>query len=184
MDLRNLPLDDLTVAGIWNALDPEARRLGARAVYEGGDGDRAGAVEADAAIARAVRFRLVAVRRLPIDKRADYLARVVRPDESLASLLLRALHFGHRRELLAAFLDALAIPHQDGVIDPDYDFEAHRPEAGRLAAALAPLDARFPREEIDLYALTLLAMDRGAWAPLAEVLARRWGKAAAAGGAG
>jgi len=173
MKLNELALDDLTAEKLWSALDPATRDLAARAVYEDSQDDRSAPAEADVAIARALRFRLVAVRRLPLDKRVAYLTRTVHPDESLASSLLRTLHLVHRRELLAAFLDELDIPHDAGVIDANYDFDAQRPDAARLRAALQPLEAKFPSDHVELYAVTLLAMDRDSWAPLADVLSER-----------
>jgi hypothetical protein len=173
MTLNELALDDLTAEKLWSALDPATRDLAARAVYEGSEDDRTASAEADVAIARALRFRLVAVRRLPLNKRIEYLTRVVHPDESLASSLLRTLHLVHRRELLGAFLDELDIPHDAGIIDSDYDFDSRRPDSARLRAALGPLEAKFPTDHVELYAVTLLAMDRDSWAPLADVLSER-----------
>lgn len=181
MDLPGLALDELTVPALWSALDPATRRLAAQTMYEESEDRREDSAEADAAIAAALRFRLVAVRRMPVAKRVDYLTRVVRPDESLASKLLRALHLTRRRDLLAGFLDGLSIPHEHGVIDPEFDFEADRPDAARLAAALEPLYERFPSEQVDLYAVTLLALDPDCWGPMAEVLERRVAATSASG---
>lgn len=75
--------------------------------------------------------------------------------------------------MLGAFLDALEIPHEAGVIDDSFDFDANVPGAERLSAALITLDSSFPQEHVDLYAATLLAMDPDCWGPLAEVLPRR-----------
>ncbi len=177
MDPSTLSAAKLTPGGLWAALDADTRRLAARAVYERGDDDRSAPVEADAAIAAALRFRLVAVRRLPLERRIDYLARVVRPQDPLASLLLRELHLAHRRPLLVAFLDDLSIPHADGVIDGDLDPERHRPDTARLRPAVERLDARFPRPEVDLYLAALVAMDPGFWSPLAGLLEQRWARA-------
>jgi hypothetical protein len=173
MRLRSISLEQLTPVEVWSALDPETRGLAAEAVYGGPGADPGAAAEADVAIARAARFRLVAVRRLPMEKRRDYLVRLVRPDDSLAATLLRALHLIHRSELLSAFLDELGIPHEEGAIDPEFDFDANRPDAKQLLAATATLDARFPTEQVELYAMSLLAMDPQGWSPLHEVLLSR-----------
>ena len=173
MRLRSVSLERLTPVEIWSALDPETRGLAAAAVYGGPGADPGATAEADVAIARAARFRLVAVRRLPLENRRDYLVRLVRPDDSLASTLLRALHLIHRSELLSAFLDELSIPHEDGAIDPDFDFDANRPDAKQLLAATATLDSRFPAEHVELYAMSLLAMDPQSWSPIQEVLLSR-----------
>jgi len=182
MRLRSISLERLTPIEVWAALDPETRGLAAAAVYGGSGADPGAAAEADVAIARAARFRLVAVRRLPMEKRRDYLVRLVRPDDSLAATLLRAFHLIHRSALLGAFLDELGIPHEDGAIDPDFDLDANRPDAKRLLAATTALDSRFPAEQVELYAMSLLAMDREAWSPLQEVLLTRRADASPTGG--
>jgi hypothetical protein len=163
----------LTPAGLWATLDAETRRLAAQAVYDRGNDDRAVPIEADAGIAAALNFRLVAVRRLPVERRVDYLTRVVRPKDPLASLLLRELHLAHRRPLLVAFLDALAIPHAAGVIEADLDPQRDRPEAARLKAAIDKLDASFTKAEIDLYLSALVAMDPAFWSSLAGLIEQR-----------
>ena len=45
----------------------------------------------------------------------------MRPDDSLATSLLLALHLGRRQPLLSAFLDRMGIPHDEGMIDPDHE---------------------------------------------------------------
>ena len=101
---------------LWAEMDVETRRLAARCLYASDWDDVAARAEADAAIATALRFRAAAVRRLPLPKRVEYLTRVVRLDDSLATGLLRALHLSERRRMLGAFLDTLGIPQNDGVI--------------------------------------------------------------------
>jgi hypothetical protein len=163
-----IAIDDLTPSRLWTELDAETRRLAASSLYDNPWDDAAMLAEANAAICSTLRFRPVAVQKLPVTKRVDYLARAVRPDDSLASSLLRSLHLGHRRELLAAFLDAVGIPQEDGVIDTDTEIELPEPE--RLGQAIAGLRERFPTDEIDLYIACLLAMDPEPWAPLADVV--------------
>ena len=90
--LQSLPPDKWTAERLWAELDADTRRLAARALYERGWDDEASRAEADQAIAAALRARPLAVRRLPVGKRADYLVRVVRPDHSLATALLMACH--------------------------------------------------------------------------------------------
>lgn len=164
--LQNLPLDKLTPARLWQALDEPARRLAAGAMY---DGDPDLRREADQALADALRFRPAGVRKLPVDKRVDYFVRRVHPDSSLASTLLTTLHLVHRRPLLGAFLDALDIPNDDGLIPP-----GHEPEpvaADRLTPAVDDLRGRFDAPDVDLYLATLLALDPHVWAELRPLLA-------------
>ena len=163
--LQNLPLDKLTPARLWPALDEPVRRLAARAMY-GDDPELRG--QADQALADALRFRPAGVRKLPVDKRVDYFVRRVHPDNTLASTLLTTLHLAHRQALLGAFLDALEIPNDDGLIPPD-----HEPEpvaADRLAPAVDALRERFDAPDVDLYLATLLALDPQVWGGLRTLL--------------
>jgi hypothetical protein len=100
-----------------------------------------------------------------------YLLRAVRPDDSLATSLLLALHLGRRQPLLSAFLDRLEIPHDEGMIDPDH--ELGEPSAERLAEPVDRLYAEFPKEQVDAYLACLLAMDPESWGGLVEVIRER-----------
>jgi hypothetical protein len=165
--LHDVSLDRLTPARLWARIDPATRRLAAACVYRADCKEQGARIEADAAIAGALRFRAAAVQRLPIDKRADYLVRVVRPSETLATALLRALHLTERRAMLGTFLDALGIAQTDGVIESEEELPP--PAAEPLGAAIARLRERYPAADVDLYLASLLAMDPDLWAGLAEV---------------
>ena len=169
MRLPELPLEQLTPSSLWSALDPEIRELAAKAMYDDRDTRR----EADVAVAAALRFRDAAVRKLPLEQRVGYLLRAVRPDDALASSLRLALHLGHRRPLLSAFLDRLGIPQADGLIDPSHDLETFSAED--LAEPVAHLFANFPELDVELYLACLLAMDPDAWAGLVEIIRKRAG---------
>jgi hypothetical protein len=164
----NLSLDSLTPSRLWTEIDADTRSLAARCLYDPDWDDAGGRAEADMAIAGALRFRHAAVRRLPLDKRVDYLTRAVHPDDSLATSLLRALHLSRRREMLGTFLDALGIPQQDGMIDTDEKLDPPPSEA--LLAAAGTLRERYPADHVDLYLVTLLTMDADFWAGLADVV--------------
>jgi hypothetical protein len=168
--LDKTTLRELTPARLWAQLDPETRELAARTVYSDLLDDDSGRLEADMAIATTLRFRPVAVRKLPLDKRVGYLLRAVRADDALASTLLLSLHLGRRRPMLAAFLDRLGIDHEDGVIQVD-DFEP--PGAEDLAPAVEAVYEAFPHAEADVYFATLIAMEPEVWEGLIELLERR-----------
>ncbi len=169
--LASLPLDRLDPSGLWPLLPADVRALAARALYARDREDPAARRLADATIAAALRFREVAVRKLPLDRRVEYLVRAVRPDDSLGSSLLVALHMEHRRPLLVAFLDHLGIAHEDGMIR-DGSRLAPPPE-DRLAAAAAHLFESFPPDDVEIYLASLLAMDPDTWGALAPVLEHR-----------
>ena len=163
--LQNLPLDKLTPARLWPALDEPIRRLAVQALY--GD-DRELRGQADAALADALRFRPAGIRKLPVDKRVDYFVRRVRPDDPLASTLLTTLHLAHRRPLLGGFLDALDIPNDDGLIQPGR--EPGPVAADRLAPAVDALRKRFDPSDVDVYLASLLALDPDTWGGLRPLL--------------
>ena len=153
---------------LWASLEPEVRLAAARSLYSHDWGEAGTRREADFAIMQGMRFRESAVRQLPVDRRAQYLARSIRPTESLAGSMLLALHLEQRRTMLSAFLDALKIPHADGLIAEDHDMKP--PSAAALAKAAKVLHDRFPGEEVELYLATLYVLDRDTWAALAPLL--------------
>ncbi|HEX6853259.1 MAG TPA: hypothetical protein VF139_17820 [Candidatus Polarisedimenticolaceae bacterium] len=169
--LERISIDRLSPLRLWSALDPDARLLAARSLYAHDWGQAPTKREADLTIATAMRFRDAMVRQLPVDKRAAYLAKIGSPTENLASSLLLALHLEQRRPILAAFLDALGVPHADGLIAEDHELKA--PEAPALAKAVAALSKGFDAAEVDLYLATLLALDPDTWGGLAPLLADR-----------
>ena len=161
-----MDLTQTSPAQLWASLDPATRVEAARALYAHDWGEAPTRREADATIMHGMRFRETAVRQLPVEKRAQYLARSVRPADSLASSLLLAFHLAHRREILGAFLDALKIPHHGGLIDEKHDVKA--PSDALLAKAIAAIEKSFPRDQVDLYLATLFVLDRDTWGGLAR----------------
>jgi hypothetical protein len=168
--LDKLTLRELTPARLWAELDQETRQLAARTIYSDALDDDTSRLEADTAIATTLRFRPVAVRKLPLDRRVGYLLRAVRVDDALASTMLLALHLGRRRPMLQAFLDRVGIEHEDGVIQVD-EFEVSDTEV--LSAAVEAIYEAFPETDAEVYFATLIAMEPEAWEGLIEVLESR-----------
>ena len=155
-------------AQLWASLDPAVRLAAARSLYAHDWGEAPTRREADFAIMHGMRFRESAVRQLSVDKRASYLARSIRPTESLAGSMLLALHLEQRCAMLSAFLEALKIPHENGLIAEDHDMKP--PTAAALAKAAKVLRPEFPADKIELYLTTLYILDRETWAGLAPLL--------------
>jgi len=167
--LAKLDLDELSPAGLWAQLDDATREEAVRSVYN--DGAGGGKLEADIAIANALRFRPGTVKQLPLERRVGYLLRAVHMDDSLASTILLAFHLDGRAEILQTFLDELGIPQQGGLIEEDYDLEP--PDAETLARATASLYERFDASQTDLYLAALLALDPVTWGALRDVIDSR-----------
>ena len=163
-----IDLTQCAPAQLWASLEPEVRLAAARALYSHDWGEAPTRREADFAIIQGMRFRESAVRQLSVDKRASYIARSIRPTDSLAGSMLLALHLEKRRAMLSAFLDALKIPHDNGLIAEDHDMKP--PTAATLEKAAKALRDRFPVDEVELYLATLYVLDRVTWAGLEPIL--------------
>ena len=50
------------------------------------------------------------------ESQARAVAQILDPGEGLAASLLVALHLGERRAVLSTFLDAVGLPHEDGIL--------------------------------------------------------------------
>jgi hypothetical protein len=162
--LEHIRLDSVSPSQLWASLDGETRELAARTLYDATGVAASGRAEADAAIAGAIRFRETAVRRLPVERRIGYLLKAVRPDDSLASSLLLALHLEKRAPMLGAFLDRLGIPNRNGLIEDAH--ELRPPEPDLLPDAVGELFERFPRDQVELYLASLIAIDPETWSSL------------------
>jgi hypothetical protein len=64
--------------------------------------------------------------------------------------------------MMAAFLDQLGIPNEEGRIDSDTT-EVPEQDSARLSAAADEIAAGYPADEIATYFLTLLLQDAATW---------------------
>jgi hypothetical protein len=102
-------------------------------------------------------------RALDEEEKARSLASVLDPGETVASALLVALHLGERRPILAAFLDAAGLPHENGVLKEE-DSTPLSEDAAR--AGVRALLASYPRAHVETYLNTLWLQDPERWEPL------------------
>jgi hypothetical protein len=153
---------ETTATRLWKRLTREERLAAATCFWREPPQDMAGS--ALAAIVRARRMRPQAARALSDEARVATLAAILDPGETLAASLLVTLHLGTRRPLLAAFLDALSLPHEDGILKDEAD-GAPPPSVDALRAAVASL-ATFPSHEVETYLNTLWLQDPDRWAAL------------------
>jgi hypothetical protein len=151
-----------TATRLWKSLPPEERRAAAATFFAEPPQELAGA--ALTALVKARNLRPQAARALAPDAQARILATVLDPGEPLAQGLLVSLHLGHRRALLGAFLDALSLPHEDGVLKEEAD-SAPPVDVEKAKAAVAAL-ASYPPAEVRTYLNTLWLQDPDRWAAL------------------
>lgn len=155
-----------TSARVWKRLTREERMAAATAFWR----DTAPEVMASAlgAIVKARHVRPQVARAMTDEAKAQALAGILDPGESVAASLLVALHLADRRPMLAAFLDALGMPHENGVLKEEADAIAPPPTAA-AQAAVRSLAALFPAHEVTTYLNTLWLQDSERWSALAEV---------------
>ena len=104
-------------------------------------------------LAKSLRFREGSMRKLPLAKKAQLLASRsgAAEFEEIFEAALLAFHLAERKELMAAFLDTWAIPHEDGAIEQD-DYPV--PSREQVAEAVDTLGDRFDRGDMMLYLAT------------------------------
>jgi hypothetical protein len=157
-----------TIRKLWKALTPEERALGINAAL---DDDNDGWVKSTTrgAVAGALRFRPQTVGTWPRAKLVSEAVRLPIDNVQLLSAYIVDLHLGHRRPMMASFLDSLGIPNDQGRIDSETTQVEPQDEA-RLAAAAGALAAKFTLDEVVTYFLTLLLQDGGVWKGLETYL--------------
>ena len=150
-------------------MPPEHRLIAAEAFWRDEQSD-AGMqqIEAIVAIAKRLNFRPKSVQALPIDRRSKHLAHLPDVSDAVATRALVAYHFSARRDLMGAFLDALGIAHEEGLIKEE---SVAPPPKDKLAAAITTIRGTFPGPDVDLYVRTLAALDGETWAEAEAALA-------------
>jgi hypothetical protein len=126
-------------SALWKSLTPERKQQAAEAFWRD-ENAAAEQAEAIAAIAMRIKFRIKSAQALPVEKKARHLVALGNVSEMIAARLLVAFHLAHQRPMMASFLDALGIAHEDGLI-----------------------------EEVALYLSTLVWQDPETWGALTEV---------------
>jgi len=138
------PANDLwqtTSNRLWKTLSPDEKSLAAAELVK----DPTPLIRASviAVVAEARKMRPIAARKLAPEVQARIVATVRDPGEILASSLLVALHLGPRKPMLVAFLDALGLPHEDGVLkdestEPVPSMRSRRPATPSLPSRRRP----------------------------------------------
>lgn len=123
--------------------------------------------EAIVALARRLNFRPKSLQALPAERRARFLSQMADVSDPIATRALIAFHFSDRRPLMAAFLDALGIAHDQGLITAE---ELAAPSVDSLKAAVTAVSSSFAPQDVDLYLRTLAALDGDTWGNLDAVV--------------
>ena len=164
--MTSAPTNDLwqtTSNRLWKTLTPEEKNLAAAELVK----DPTPLIKASviAVVADARKMRAIAARKLPPEVQARIVATVRDPGEVLASSLLVALHLGPRKPMLIAFLDALGLPHEDGILKDESTAPIPLDD---LKKACAALGSESPAA-IRVYLNTLWLQDGERWANAKDV---------------
>ena len=153
----------LTPSRLWKHLTLDQRMRIARAFWadEEATDDQ---VQAALLIAQQKKFRPKTVINLDVDRKARHLATLGTVPEQIAARALIVYHLAEQRPMMGAFLDALGIAHENGLIQED----EVKPDAGKVGPAADQIAATFPRDDVRIYFSTLLCQDPETWGGLAE----------------
>jgi hypothetical protein len=160
----------LTPARLWKRMTAEQRLNAARAFWrseEAGDDQ----VQAVILIAQQKKFRPKSVMALDEERRAKHLASFPSIPETMAARALIVYHLAAQRPMMGAFLDALGIAHEEGVIQA----EDVKPDEAKLAPSVDQIAAAYPEVDVALYLNTLLCQDPETWGGLRPIVeAKGW----------
>jgi len=154
----------LTPGRLWKRMTSEQRLHAALAFWrdEEATNDQ---VQAIMLISQQKKFRPKTVLGLAEDRKAQHLATLPNLPEALAARALVVYHLTEQRAMMGAFLDALGIAHEDGVIQEDKIV----PDASKLAPAAARLAQEYPAADVWLYLNTLASQDPDTWGGLSAL---------------
>ena len=163
-DAADLP-DIPRPSQLWKQLNADKKRQASDAFWhdEHAANEQAEAVNL---IAQRIKFRLKSVIAMPVDKKTQYLLSMPAISEMIAARMLVAFHLQHQRAMMGAFLDALGIKHEEGIIAEE---EVTPPTADALKRAARTIAASSPAEDVSLYLSTLVWQDADTWGPLADL---------------
>jgi hypothetical protein len=156
----------LTPSRLWKQMTSDQRQRAARAFWSDPDA-KADQLQAVMLIAQQKKFRPKTINGLDVDRRARHLATLPSLPDALAARALIVYHLADQRAMMGAFLDALGIAHENGLIQED----SIKPDAEKLPAAVETLRAKFPAEDVTLYLETLFSQDPETWGALGPLLA-------------
>lgn len=155
----------LTPGRLWKRMTSEQRMAAARAFWED-ENATDDQLQAVILIAQQKKFRQKTVLSLDDERKSRHLASIVNLPDTLAARALVVYHLSVQRSLMGAFLDALGIAHENGLIQED----EVKPDPAKVPAAVEALAQQFPREDVRLYLNTLVSQDPDTWGVLESAL--------------
>ena len=104
----------------------------------------------DGEVAKAMKFRPQAIRKLPMAQRARRAQSILISDANaeLTYELFGSYLMKTQKPLITDFLDETGVSHEDGMLDGD---GANEPDVAKIDAALKKLDATYKPDDVTLY---------------------------------
>ena len=119
-------------------------------------------LQASLLIAQQKKFRPKTIVALDLDRKARHLASLAMLPDPLAARALIVYHLADHRAMMGAFLDALGIKHENGLIDE----ESVKPDVAKLPTAVSKIRGEFAPDDVALYLRTLVCQDPETWGGL------------------
>jgi hypothetical protein len=157
----------LTPSRLWKKMTLDQRQRAARAFWQDEEATE-DQLQAAMLIAQQKKFRPKTVVALDVDRKARHFATTASLPDHLAARALIIYHLAEQRPMMGAFLDALGIAHENGLIKDD----EVKPDPAKIAPAAQQLSQQFPAEDVQLYLTTLLCQDPETWGALSDVVAQ------------
>jgi hypothetical protein len=151
-----------TAGRLWKRMTFEQRQRAALAFWRD-DSVAADQAQAVQLIAKHVKFRPKTIAGLDTEGKARHLASVPTLPDDIAARLLVLYHLAEQRPMMATFLDALGIAHENGLIQDSHNVT---PDPATLAPAVAVLANAYPAADVSIYLNTLLCHDPQTWGGL------------------
>jgi len=120
-----------------------------------------------AALAKAKSVREISVRRSPIERLVNWTAATLTLPDQVVNEMLQDYLLHEHRATIVSFLELLAIPHSNGMIEDGFDTASLPKE--RVQEAARTLLASADRPAAELY-LKYLVVQGGPWAAIEEAL--------------
>src|SRR5881398_3224402 len=129
----------LTPSRLWKRMTPDQRQQAALAFWrdESTTDDQ---LQAVLLISQQKKFRPKTVVALDEDRKARHLATLPTLPDTLAARALVVYHLAEQRPMMGAFLDALGIAHENGLIQEDNV----APDPSKIATAAAAIREQYP----------------------------------------
>ena len=155
-----------TAGRLWKRMAFEQRRRAALAFWgdETAAADQAQAVQL---IAKHSKFRPKIVAGLDVEGKARHLASVPTLPDDIATRVLVLYHLAAQRPMMGAFLDALGIAHDNGLIHEGNV----TPDPTKMGPAITAIANQYPPADVSIYLNTLLCQDPETWGALPEMSA-------------